>query len=379
MPDLRLQLAHEVKSWGGFGRWLTWSACTVRRSAVGAEGAPSREVGGRAGLSAGKEMDTVLLGHEQLQTAADLLRRGQLVAFPTETVYGLGADATNDSAVRAIYAAKGRPQDNPLIVHFASADAARQVVNVDEDGPAWAIARAFWPGPLTLVLPLRSPSEDSSAPQLSTVASAGLSTVGVRVPGNDIARRLIDLAGVPIAAPSANRSGKPSPTCARHVADDLSGRIAAIVDGEVSAVGLESTIVDGTRSPLVVLRPGGITLGQLRSVYVHYAPEAPVYFVEGAVPEECTAFIAALRAQQPPGASIALLTSLEPAAVEGCGADSVVRCGRYEAAESIGRELYACLRRFDEQKATGAIVCFGFPQDGVGEAVLNRLRKASQK
>mmetsp|Transcript_11908 Transcript_11908/g.30126 ORF Transcript_11908/g.30126 Transcript_11908/m.30126 type:complete len:360 (+) Transcript_11908:1-1080(+) len=356
---------------------------------------------------AGKEMDTVLLGHEQLQTAADLLRRGQLVAFPTETVYGLGADATNDSAVRAIYAAKGRPQDNPLIVHFASADAARQVVNVDEDGPAWAIARAFWPGPLTLVLPLRSPSEDSSAPQLSTVASAGLSTVGVRVPGNDIARRLIDLAGVPIAAPSANRSGKPSPTCARHVADDLSGRIAAIVDGEVSAVGLESTIVDGTRSPLVVLRPGGITLGQLRSVvgergvvssaeaqegsaseaaprapgmkYVHYAPEAPVYFVEGAVPEECTAFIAALRAQQPPGASIALLTSLEPAAVEGCGADSVVRCGRYEAAESIGRELYACLRRFDEQKATGAIVCFGFPQDGVGEAVLNRLRKASQK
>lgn len=346
-------------------------------------------------------MDTRILGEAQVAEAAALLRSGALVAFPTETVYGLGADATNDAAVRGIYEAKGRPSDNPLIVHFGSLEAARAVVEVAEDSAAWRLARAFWPGPLTLVLPQRT------ATPISRAASAGLPTLGVRVPGNELARRLIDTAGVPIAAPSANRSGKPSPTCAAHVADDLRGRVAAILEGEVSEVGVESTIVDGTQSPLVVLRPGGVTLAQLRAVvgddgvvpcapsppetdgspdlaprapgmkYVHYAPEAPVYFFDGPT-SDCTAFITKLRDARP-AASIALLTSLDPSDVAACGADSVVRCGHYERADTIARELYACLRQFDCEGAVGAIVCYGFPTEGVGEAVLNRLQKAAQK
>lgn len=218
--------------------------------------------------------------------------------------------------------------------------------------------------------------------------------------------RLIDLAGFPVAAPSANRSGKPSPTCAKHVEDDLSGRISAIIDGEVSSVGVESTIIDGTCFPLLVLRPGGITLSQLREVagdgavipyqdpregdaapiapgmkYVHYAPEAPVYFLcEDLGAEDCRAFISKLRDSNPCPSSVALLTSLDPAEVSGCGADSIVRCGEYGDAGSIARALYGCLRRFDKAEGeTGAIVCFGFPSEGVGEAVLNRLKKASQK
>lgn len=217
--------------------------------------------------------------------AADLLRAGELVAFPTETVYGLGADATNGEAVARVFEAKGRPRFNPLIVHVPDADAAKAIAAFD-DG-ADRLASAFWPGPLTLVLPVRG------ATGISELVTAGLETVAVRVPEHPVAQALLRAAGRPLAAPSANPSGKVSPTTAAHVLEGLGGRIAAVVDGGPCAVGLESTIVAPGVAP-VLLRPGGLPAeaveaclgrslalpgdlaapnapGQLRS---HYAPEA---------------------------------------------------------------------------------------------------------
>ncbi len=214
---------------------------------------------------------TEILGADQagLGRATELLGRGELVAFPTETVYGLGADARSDDAVLAIYAAKGRPAHNPLIVHVASADQAATYV---EFSPlAERLARAFWPGPLTLVLPMRAQAG------LSRHVSAGLPTVAIRVPGNDLALELLSGFGGPVGAPSANLSGRISPTTAGHVLDGLDGRIAAVVDGGACQIGLESTIVGFDPGPCL-LRPGGLpgeaieaALGQpLRA-----APQAP--------------------------------------------------------------------------------------------------------
>lgn len=223
-----------------------------------------------------------------LDEAATLLRQGELVAFPTETVYGLGADATNGRAVAAVYAAKGRPQFNPLIVHVADLDAARAIADFSED--ALRLAQAFWPGPLSLVLPVRPDA------RLSDLVTAGLSTVAVRVPQHPLAHALLEKAGIPVAAPSANPSGRISPTRAEHVLDGLNGRIAAVLDGGSCPVGLESTIVSAGPPPML-LRHGGIPVealeaclgqsfetadpakegvsapGQLLS---HYAPAVPV-------------------------------------------------------------------------------------------------------
>ncbi|WGW04821.1 L-threonylcarbamoyladenylate synthase [Tropicibacter oceani] len=189
-----------------------------------------------------------------LDQAAALLRQGALVAFPTETVYGLGADACNDHAVARIYEAKGRPSFNPLIVHLADLDAVKQLVVWND--AAEAVARAWWPGPLTLVLPLRDGA------QVSKLVTAGLDTLAVRIPQAPVARALLRAFGGPVAAPSANRSGQISPTRAAHVLQGLSGRIEAVVDGGACHVGLESTILGLAGKP-TLLRPGGITLEQL--------------------------------------------------------------------------------------------------------------------
>ena len=229
---------------------------------------------------------TATLTQSQLPQAARLLREGQLVAFPTETVYGLGADATNDRAVAAIYEAKNRPSFNPLIVHLPSVEAAGAFVTFTDK--ARILANAFWPGPMSLVLPLRPDAG------LSNLVTAGLDTVAIRVPAHALARDLLSQAGVPVAAPSANPSGKISPTTAAHVLAGLGSRIAALVDGGPCGVGLESSIFGG--DPITLLRPGGISLedasdalgrgvgkaatqqtpnapGQLAS---HYAPNAGV-------------------------------------------------------------------------------------------------------
>lgn len=254
---------------------------------------------------------------EHIKRAADQLRASTVpVAFPTETVYGLGADATRSEAVRGIYAAKQRPSDNPLIVHFASLHQLRALLRhsgteevpltekdaLDDPIPLiyHPLIRQFWPGPLTIILP--TPQNSQLAPEVT----AGLSTFGARIPRHPIALALIELAGVPIAAPSANASTKPSPTAAEHVLVDLDGRIETIIDGGPCAVGVESTVVDGLSSPPSILRPGGISIEQLRSCpgwesveigyhdaaerdsrpkapgmkYRHYSPKAPVILYE---------------------------------------------------------------------------------------------------
>jgi L-threonylcarbamoyladenylate synthase len=205
---------------------------------------------------------------EHIERAAALLRDGKLVAFPTETVYGLGADATNAAAVAAIFAAKERPYSDPLIVHLASAEHLPRVATAIPP-VAWALAERFWPGPLTLVLP--------RAASIPPVVTGGGPTVGVRVPSHPVAQALIAAAGVPVAAPSANRFMHTSPTSAAHVLADLDGRIDCVLDGGSCPVGVESTVLDVTTDPPRILRPGGVTLEALRAVLPDLAPPAPVH------------------------------------------------------------------------------------------------------
>ena len=192
---------------------------------------------------------------ENLQLAAAIFRSGGLVGMPTETVYGLGANALDENAALAIFAAKGRPADNPLIVHISALDQLKDIVS-EVPECARKLMDAFWPGPLTLIMPKHE--------RIPLAVTAGLSTVAVRFPVHPVAREMIDLAGLPIAAPSANLSGRPSPTTAQHVLDDLNGRIPLIIDGGPCQVGLESTVVDTTRERAVLLRPGGVTREMLQ-------------------------------------------------------------------------------------------------------------------
>lgn len=338
-----------------------------------------------------------------LEEAADLLRRGELVAFPTETVYGLGADARNGDAVSKIYAAKGRPSDNPLIVHLASADQVDELVVAVSDTER-RLMRALWPGALTLILPCRPGAVDARV-------TAGLPTVAVRVPDHPLARRLIAASGCPIAAPSANRSGRPSPTTAQHVLDDMDGRIAGVVDGGATGIGLESTVAqvsaDGRR--IHVLRPGGVTAAELAAAapgaevveagtlelhageaplspgvkYTHYAPKGALTLVS---PRDGSALTAAahirgeLRRLKALGEVTGVLCfSAERASryYADAAADVVVVCGSEGAGvETIARELYGALRAFDEAGAT-AMLAETVAEAGLGAAVMNRLRKAA--
>lgn len=243
-------------------------------------------------------MKTQLLKPKDVERAAEIIRAGGLVGIPTETVYGLGADGLNPHAVQAIFLAKGRPQDNPLILHIPEASwLERYCADIPET--AWRLAERFWPGPLTMILRRK--------PLVPDEVTAGLDTVGMRCPAHSVCRAVIDAAGTPIAAPSGNLSGRPSPTTVQHMLDDMDGRIDAILDGGDCQVGVESTIVDMTCNPPRLLRPGGIPLEELRDAlgevevdpavvrpmgegekprapgmkYRHYAPKAPVTVVRG--------------------------------------------------------------------------------------------------
>lgn len=341
---------------------------------------------------------------QALAEAAEMLAGGATVAFPTETVYGLGADARNTAAVEAVFAAKGRPSDNPLIVHIADREALDPLVT--EVSPvASALIGAFWPGPLTLVLPVRPGV-------LSPLVTAGLDTVGVRMPAHGVAQALIREAGCPVAAPSANRSGRPSPTAAGHVRGDLAGYIGGVLDGGPAGVGLESTVVqvqpDGTA---VILRPGGITAEQLAAVlgpgavsaapggeaaardaaaedspaprapgmkYTHYAPRGWLGVVRGATPQRVAEAAAArLAAAALSGETTGLLLfeehrSLYPAHLAAC----VRSLGALASPEEGARALYAALRDFDDAGAT-YILAEACPETGLGAAIMNRLMKAA--
>ena len=319
------------------------------------------------------------------QVAANIIKNGGLVAIPTETVYGLGADGLNEAAVAKIFEAKGRPQDNPLILHVAdAADMEKFCHSIPQ--AAYDLADAFWPGPLTMVLPARD-----SVPKRTT---AGLSTVAVRCPDCDITRNIIRLSGVPIAAPSANISGKPSTTTAQHVLHDHDGKIDAIVDGGACRVGVESTIVDLTDERPRLLRPGGITPEQLLAVlgdlvvdkavtaqidhdavvkapgmkYRHYAPSEPVVIVAGSR-EKAAAYI---RRHFEPGDRV-LCFEEELPLYEGCNPLSY---GQEANVETLSAGLFAALRELDDPSIHQ--VYARCPEGGgVAYAVQNRLKKAA--
>lgn len=337
-------------------------------------------------------IDREHLHSEMLTEAAQLLRDGELVAFPTETVYGLGGDALDPDASRRIYAAKGRPSDNPLIVHIADTDAL-PVLAREIPESAWVLAERFWPGPMTMILRKR--------PIVPDATTGGLDTVAIRMPSDPIAAMLIRTSGVYIAAPSANASGRPSPTCAEHVYEDLQGRIPMILDGGDVPIGLESTIVDLTGEIPLILRPGFITIEQLREVlptieydpavvkrvkdetivarapgmrYRHYAPKGELTIFEGDLDRVVARVQKEAETKLAEGYRVAVLASEE---TKDCYSGLTVRSvGDREEEAGIAAHLFGTLREFDRM---GAEYIFGesFPEAGVGQAVMNRLMKAA--
>ncbi|KAK4447621.1 translation factor [Podospora aff. communis PSN243] len=371
---------------------------------------------------------------DPLRTAAAHLRTTSIpVAFPTETVYGLGADATRSSAVRGIYTAKGRPSDNPLIVHISDLSMLRRLLPPSSIDPIPEIYRPliarFWPGPLTILLPLPSPSP------LAPEVTATLSTFGVRMPASALARTLISLVGSPLAAPSANASTRPSPTTASHVYDDLQGRIELVIDGGACAVGVESTVVDGLCSPPAVLRPGGVSLEEIRECegwegvergyedkaqegkeaprapgmkYKHYSPRARVVLfeggkmvrrgeVEGVVAGDGEKTVAVIRTGRwGKGCLEGFGMVMKDSATK--GEDEGIEVGEGELVDGEGRKiarfldvdlggdvkgvahgLFAALRELDRLGADVIFVEGLDDQHDIAAAVMNRLRKAASE
>lgn len=334
-------------------------------------------------------METKYLTQNEIETAADILRRGGLVGIPTETVYGLGANGLDPAAVADIFTAKGRPQDNPLILHIPEAGWLERYCR-DIPDAAYQLAERFWPGPLTMVLPRRDNVPD--------IVTAGLDTVGMRCPGHGLCREIIALAEVPVAAPSGNTSGRPSPTTARHMLEDMDGKINAIVDGGPCGVGVESTIIDLTCTPPRLLRPGGVTLEQLREAlgevevdaavtrqmkagekpkapgmaYRHYAPKAPVTVVAGD-PAKSAAYIAA-HAEEGDG----IICFDEYTSLFGRQAVTrhVMDLGSAGDKEEQARHIFDALRAFDHTDVP-AIWAQCPDTAGIGLAVTNRLGKAA--
>jgi L-threonylcarbamoyladenylate synthase len=305
----------------------------------------------------------------EIAEAAAALLRGELVAFPTETVYGLGADATNARAVSAIFEAKGRPRFNPLISHVADVTAAGRLGKLTEHGRR--LADAFWPGPLTLVLEKRPECP------VADLATAGLATVAVRVPAHPIAQRLLAAANVPVAAPSANRSGHVSPTTAAHVAADLADRVAMILDGGPTAVGLESTVVDVTGKAPVILRLGGVSREAIAKVI-----GAPVELATGVADKPASPGMLArhyapttrLRLNAVDVRDGEALLAFGPRMPSHAG-PVVILSASGDLAEAAAN-LFAALRTLDAAGAT-AIAAMPIPEEGLGEAINDRLRRAA--
>lgn len=330
------------------------------------------------------------IDRQTIMQAGEIIRNGGLVAFPTETVYGLGGDGLNPDSSRKIYAAKGRPSDNPLIIHIYRMEDLQVLVKEIPDN-AKKLAEAFWPGPLTMILP--------KADLVPKETTGGLDTVAVRMPSHKVALAFIEAAGGFVAAPSANLSGKPSPTLAKYVVEDMDGRIDMIIDGGDIAIGLESTIVDLTGEVPMILRPGYITLDMLQDVlgevkcdptlldgdckerpkapgmrYRHYAPKGDMLIVDGeteAVAREINRWVADSRKQ---GFKTGVIATGENA--DKYEADVVKVVGGRNEETAIAASLYRILREFDDEEVD-AIYSESFATDGIGQAIMNRLLKAA--
>ncbi|WP_456273045.1 L-threonylcarbamoyladenylate synthase [Bacillus sp. AK031] len=321
----------------------------------------------------------------QIVEASQFLRDNDVVAFPTETVYGLGANAKSDEAVDKIFAAKGRPSDNPLIVHISNKEQLSELVE-DIPSSAETLMAEFWPGPLTIIF-------NKKAGVLSERVTAGLDTVAVRMPDHPVALALIEASGLPIAAPSANLSGRPSPTAAHHVAKDLDGKISGVINGGETGVGVESTVVDCTSDIPVILRPGGVTREELEKAagpvsvdpalksgegapkspgmkYTHYAPDAPLILLEGS--DEWIQ--RQINEKRNEGLKVGMLTTVENETR--FEADHIIVCGSRSNLSTVAHSLYETLRHFNESDVD-IIFSETFPQEGVGMAIMNRLMKAA--
>lgn len=339
-----------------------------------------------------KRLDRSHMERGDFKEAAEILRVGGLVAFPTETVYGLGGNALDETAAAKIYAAKGRPSDNPLIVHIADLDALEELAEeVPEE--ARLLADRFWPGPLTIIL-----KKSSLVPNGTT---GGLPTVAIRMPSDPVARMLLQEAGLYIAAPSANASGRPSTTRAEHVYEDLAGKIEMILDGGSAALGLESTIVDLSVKPPLILRPGFVTLEDLQEVlpdaaydhailgrgqgenlvakapgmkYRHYAPKGSLQIYEGQEEAVIQAINSAAGQKTCEGARVAVLATEETKGRYCYG--MVKSIGSRKDEEGIAANLFKILREFDEAHME-YIYSESFDTGHLGQAIMNRLLKAA--
>lgn len=337
---------------------------------------------------------------DKLGYAAEVIRNGGTVVFPTETVYGLGANALSESAVGKIFKAKGRPADNPLIVHIADTGAENrkhhagmlETLTDDISPDAKRLMETFWPGPLTIIF------RKSAA--VSSVVTAGLDTVAVRMPSHPVALALITMAGLPIAAPSANSSGKPSPTSARHVIDDLMGRVDVIIDAGDTDIGLESTVLNMSSYPPEILRPGGVTIEELRKVlrgvrykeeifmppgeyetprspgmkYTHYSPRAKVILVEGGVGKVVQKIRELYETGAGTGLKVGIMATEQTRNMYDGG--MIITVGDRESPHTIAAGLFKALRDFDE-KGADIILAEGISEKGIGAAIMNRLRKAA--
>jgi L-threonylcarbamoyladenylate synthase len=332
---------------------------------------------------------------ELLKEAARLIKNGEVVAFPTETVYGLGADATNSKAVIKIFEVKNRPLDNPAIVHIQSFE---EIDNVAREIPeeAYRLMKKFWPGPLTLIL-----KRDE---RIAKETSAGLDTVAVRMPSHPVAQLLIKLSGLPIAAPSANKSGRPSPTDAKHVLQDFKGEIPLIIDSGRTQHGVESTVLDMTKSPPMLLRPGALSSEDIREAigeivvneiaqgiksvnskekimspglkYRHYAPNKPLILVEGK--EKVKAIEEVLDRLHKENKRVGLLISEENRNIFEDKCEETIELGSEDDMSTIAHNLFDRMREIDGREID-VIVAEGFTDRGIGLAVMNRLRKASSE
>ncbi|NFA42480.1 threonylcarbamoyl-AMP synthase [Clostridium botulinum] len=336
------------------------------------------------------KINNIIDDEEKIKEAAKVIKDGGIVAFPTETVYGLGSDALNEDAVKKIFIAKGRPQDNPLIVHVAS----KNIQSLVEDIPdiAQKLIDKYWPGPLTLILKKKS--------IIPNITSADLDTIGIRMPNNEIALKLIEMSNTVIAAPSANISGRPSPTDVERCIEDLSGKVDCIVGGDKSNIGLESTILDCTVNPPLVLRPGGITLEMLKDIdnrieidgaimkkstddlkpkapglkYRHYAPKAKVKIISGERKKTIEKMKEMVDYYIDNNKKVCILTIEENEKEYNKGIKVVL--GSRENLLMVAQNLFESLRKCDDLGAD-IILAEAYEEKGVGIAIMNRLNKAA--